>query len=283
MEDMMQEEGLEMENVRVDQPSDIDVPKKPASPIAPKAVKGKGLFAIGAVGAVLLAVASMTAVVYFAFNQFYWYYDYEYPIFFIAVSILIFAGVLVHSFAYLGFYAHHKSYMGLATFITLVIISILFIAIMAISPRDYSGWGWYSYIIDPFLVWVASILLGVGVIVMAIALIVARKYLAAPNLYMASGCIHIIAGSFIISLLLAFFLPVGWILLFVGSLLATIALFVAIPNLHKRPVWRPPMVPVLVEPGSIQTTAARARFCPECGGRIDGAKFCPFCGGKTSL
>lgn len=279
----MRDEGLEVEDVSSDQPSDVDIPKKLDSPVASKAVKGKGLFVVGAVGAIILAVASMTAVVFFSFSPFYWYYGYGYPVVFLGVSILIFAGFLVHSFAYLGFYVHHKSSMGLATFISLIILSILFIVFMALAPRDYSGWLWYTYIIDPLLVWVGSIMLGVGIIVMAVALIVARKFLAMPNLYMASGCIHIIAGSFIISLLLAFFLPVGWILLFVGSLLATIALFVAIPNLHKRPVWRPPMVPVLVEPGGIQTTAVGAKFCPECGGRIDGAKFCPYCGERTSL
>lgn len=267
-----------MQDMTLGEPPVVGPPTTPGGLEAVRPARGRALFVVGAVGAILLTIASMWAVISMLGRGFYYYSGYD-PTGFLVSSVLIFAGIIVHSFAFVGFYAHHKSQMGMATFITVIVTSTLYIVFMFLAPR--TG-GWYPYYyIDWMFVWVGSIVLGVGVIVMGASHIVARHYLAVPGLYMASGVIYIISGSFLISFILGWFLPVGWILMFVGALLSTLALFLAFPHLHKIPIRRPPVV-FVPQPMAYQPPGLGSRFCPGCGGRIDGDLFCPHCGRRTS-
>ncbi|TET91651.1 MAG: zinc ribbon domain-containing protein [Methanomassiliicoccales archaeon] len=256
----------------------------PAGIPAREHVKGKNLIIVGAIGAILLGVGAMAFTVSFVTSGFYWYRSIGYPIAIIVSSIIVFVGMIVHSFAHAGYYVHHKSGMGMATFIFSIIVSVLFIALMVLSVQtDYWGYYYdYNYYLNPLFVWVASIILGVGVVIIGVSHILARKSLASPSIFMASGVIYIISGSFIMSLIFAFFIPVGWILLFVAAILTTIGLFLSLPHLGELPLPRPAIAPSAPQPLGAHISGTAMNFCPKCGGRVDGFSFCPSCGTELS-
>lgn len=233
----------------------------------PRPVKGKGLIIAGAAGGILLAGASIISVVFFLLGppNFLYYWD-DYPYTYVISGILVFSGIVVFSITYLGFYVHHKSSLGLATFIHSIVASILFVVLMFLSVKVYDGWGPYGYYIDGVFLATASTILGVGIILMGITNIVDRKFLTEEGLFMSSGIIYIISGSFIISFLMTWIIPAGWILLFTSTLLASIGLFISIPHLGRFFVRGPSMVPVVPAPYGSQEPVSGVRFCPHCGG-----------------
>lgn len=236
-------------------------------------VKGKKLITIGAIGTIFLGVGAMSFIV----QSGYCFLGFSFPIDMIVSSIIVCLGMLIHSFAHLGYYLHHKSAMGMATFIFSGIASVLFLVAMILSVQEES-WSSYGIYMDIGYVWIGLLILGVGTVIVGVSHILARMFLASSLVFAVSGVMYIVSGSLIMSLLLAFLVPVGWVFLFTAAIMSTTGLFLALPHLGESSISKSTITTSTSTPTSPRIDRKAMKFCPDCGGKVNGFSFCPYCG-----
>lgn len=240
----------------------------------------KPLIILGSVGAMIMAAGSMIYIVNAATSGYYaFYWSQGYPNYILAATIVLFVGVIFHSFAYLGFYSNHRSPMGLATFIFAIIASAMYLAFTVLSIEQQSYYYGLRYTMNQWYSYTGIMLLGMALIIMGSCLIVERRYFHTHPMLLTTGILQVISGSFIMSYFLVFYMPVGWVLLFVSAVFTTVALFTTVPTIGKEFVAMP-------APYATGATATQPgvvpRFCPNCGRRTESTAYCGYCGERVA-
>lgn len=227
-------------------------------------VPAKSLFTVGAVGSIIVAIGSMaymmTSGVFFSYH---WWGGWDGNVLFVIPLALFSVGMILHSFGFLGFHAASRSGLGMATFIYTIVAIAIYIVLMSLTIIDVGFF--YSHYTSGYL---AGTLVGIGLILMGTDLMIDGKKLVRESLFLPAGIMYIVAGSFLLTFFLAYFVPIAWIILFIGAIFSAVA-FGALRygyGAAEAEVSRP--IEEMLD----------FEFCPDCGGRIDGFRFCPHCG-----
>ncbi len=171
----------------------------------------KPLFIVAAVGYIIAMIAAIWYIADWAFL-------YTDAILDIAMWWVFAVGLLLGSFAFLGYRSYYGSSMGLATFI----ISLVFIWFY---PLGYTLWYTPLYFIGIFLEIIGVVLIGVMMILWGVSKIVVRNKTGQMGVTLAAGIIFIITGGFMCTYL---FLLVGCIVLLPAAILGMTSLFLSL-------------------------------------------------------
>lgn len=240
----------------------------------------KGVLVVGSVGAALLAASAIIymPLVLLDFPD-YWlgtYYAYPYAI--VLPATVLFVGMLLHSFAYLGFYMNHKSGMGITTFLYSLVASGLFLLMLLLSV---SRWVLIDeYTVDLGLAWSAFGVLTAAFFLIGISLIVDSPNFKEKSVMISSGIMYIIAGSLIIIHITSMVVPVGWVVLFVAAALFVVGLSGSMRKGRIEPAPKAEARAAGAGPDLYRPQKAPS-FCPYCGRRSLGTPFCAFCGKRV--
>lgn len=240
----------------------------------------KGVLIVGCVGAALLAASAIIymPLVLLDFPN-YWlgtYYAYPYAI--VLPAVVLFAGTLLYSFAYLGFYMNHKSGMGITTFLYALVASGLFLLMLLLSIKK---WVYLDeYTLDSGLAWSAFGVLSAVFFLIGIALIVDSPNFKEKSVMISSGIMHIIAGSLIVIHITSMVVPVGWVVLFVAAALFVVGLSGSMREGKIEPAPKVAARAPGPRPGPYSPQRVQS-FCPYCGHRSLGTPFCAFCGKRV--
>ncbi|MHA2433402.1 MAG: hypothetical protein ACXADO_09270 [Candidatus Thorarchaeota archaeon] len=240
----------------------------------------KGVLIVGSVGAALLAASAVIymPLVLLDFPN-YWlgtYYAYPYAI--VLPAIVLFVGMLLHSFAYVGFYMNHKSGMGITTFLFALVASGLFLLMLLLSVRIWIPSG--EYTLDFGLAWSAFGVLSAAFFLIGISLIVDSPNFKEKSVMISSGIMYIIAGSLIVIHITSMVVPIGWVVLFVAAALFIVGLSGSMKEGEIEPASKVAARAAGARPGPYAPQRAPS-FCPYCGRRTLGTPFCAFCGKRV--
>lgn len=241
----------------------------------------KNALVVGSAGAALLAASSIIYMPLILLNSFrYWVATYDgYPYVIVLPAFALSIGILVHSFAYLGFYINHRSGMGITAFLYTLVASGLFLLMVLLSIEVSTYGPPDEYRLNFGMAWSAFAILSIALFLIGITLLVDNTRFKEKSVMVSSGIMYMIAGGLIILHVTSMVVPVGWTVLFVASVLFVIGLSGSMRRGEIVPAKEAEPGPEL-EPSPPQPEAELS-FCPYCGRRSFGTTFCPFCGKRV--
>lgn len=192
-----------------------------------QAVPNKRLFSQGSAGAIIACIALILMVAAFLPHLFSFsrYTNTVYqPM--LGSTIILFIGCLIQGAGFEGFHKNYGSSMGKVASIfsiisplALIVATGIGLAPMSTGRGYYYSFSRYSQPTNIFVFWGGLVLFGIMVILWGAACVRARKFTSTPDLFLTTGVIYILAGSFIISYFLA---TVGFILMFISGIIITV-------------------------------------------------------------
>jgi hypothetical protein len=150
------------------------------------------------------------------FGYYYRYYGYTVYLSFLIGSIILLFGCVVEGRGFRGLHKNYGLSMGRVAEVSSFIAPIILLLTMYVgmAPRYY--FPSYATAYNLLIVWGGLVVFGAMAILWGVTCIQGRKFMRTPDLVSAAGVIYIIAGSLIVSFLLAF---VGFILMLVSGIM----------------------------------------------------------------
>ncbi len=187
-------------------------------------MSSRGLFIAGFIGMLLLVLIVPTTL-FMRFAPFY------VAIYFTIMLVVLLAGIILGSFAFLGFNRNYGSVMGLAAFLVSLILP--WFSLAADYLHGYSGLA-FTFLPYPtpgplfhvwLFMWIAGdIFIGVIFLLWGISFITVRKSTGNSKLAIAVGILFIVGGGFWCTF---FWRVFGDIFLVPGAILGLISLITA--------------------------------------------------------
>jgi hypothetical protein len=149
----------------------------------------------------------------------YRWYGYTVYLLFLIASLILLFGCAIEGRGFRGLYKNYGLVMGrvaeISSFIGPIVLLLTAYIDMAPYYRVYAvGLG------SVLIFWVGSATFGTMAILWGVTCVQSRKFMRTPDLISAAGIIYIIAGSFMVSFLLAF---VGFILMMISGIMISVA------------------------------------------------------------
>jgi hypothetical protein len=138
-------------------------------------------------------------------------------------TLFLWIGCGLQGVGFHGFGRNYGLLSGEVAYISSLLLPIVLLITAAAGMVPASTrWGiyYYSRFANLFLFWGGLATFGVMAILWGTACIQARKFARSPDLLLAGGIIYIIAGSFMMTYLLAF---VGFTLMFISGVMIAVA------------------------------------------------------------
>jgi len=172
----------------------------PAVP-KPRGVPSRSPFLVGATGHFFAAAMCIVYGIAVLLLSFFFYFGLS--LIGLILEVILFVALVLHLVGFYGLWRNYGSGMAGATFAYGLVASIFFMIASVLSLFAFGGYSYYVWAI--ILVIVSYVMLGVMFILEGVAFLVVRRFTSLPGAAIAAGVLFIIGGSFVTSILLAFY------------------------------------------------------------------------------
>lgn len=180
----------------------------PAVP-KPRGVPSRSPFLVGATGHFFAAAMCIVYGIAVLLLSFFFYFGLS--LIGLILEVILFVALVLHLVGFYGLWRNYGSGMAGATFAYGLVASIFFMvaSVLSMFAYQYLCYGYNCYPTLSFwgliLVLVSYVMLGVMFILEGVAFLVVRRFTSLPGAAIAAGVLFIIGGSFVTSILLAFY------------------------------------------------------------------------------